>query len=46
MGRKIGKFVHKITSLPNVDRKLWENIEKIMDDASSEKKGYKRRIVL
>ena len=45
MGRKVGKFVHKITSLPNVDRKLWENIEKIMDDASSEKKGYKRRIV-
>ena len=42
---KVGKFVHKITSLPNVDHKLWANIEKIMDDASSEKKGYKRRIV-
>ena len=26
MGRKVGKFVHKITSLPNVDSKIWTNI--------------------
>ncbi|MBR5091745.1 MAG: L-2-amino-thiazoline-4-carboxylic acid hydrolase [Ruminiclostridium sp.] len=45
MGRKIGKIAHEITSLPNVDRKLWANIEKIVDSASSEEKGYKRRIV-
>ncbi len=45
MGRRIGKAAHKLTSLPNVDHRLWANIEKIVDSASSEKNGYKRRLV-
>ena len=45
MGKKYAKIVHVLTSIPGVDRLLWNNIEKIMDKMSGEDLGYKREIV-
>ncbi len=45
MGRKIGKVVHGITSIPGVSRLLWANMPKLMRRMSSPEKGYARHIV-
>jgi len=45
LGRNLGKIIHSATSLPFVSGMLWKNIDQILDSASSEKKGYERRLV-
>lgn len=45
MGTRFAQIVHGLTSLPGVSHLLWKHIDHIMDSMSSEKHGYKRRIV-
>ena len=45
MGKKFAKAVHTFSSLPYADRIIWANVDKVLHSSSSEKKGYKRRIV-
>ncbi len=45
VGRKIGKAVHGITSIPGVSKLLWKNMPRLMRSMSSPEKGYERRIV-
>ena len=45
MGWHLAKLVHGLTALPGVSRLIWRHIEGIMDRMSSEKLGYRRRIV-
>ena len=45
MGKKFAKAVHVFTSVPGIHRILWKHIDRIVDNASSEQKGYTRRIV-
>ena len=45
MGKRFAHVVHGITSIPGVDRLLWNRIDGIMDKMSGEALGYQRRIV-
>ena len=45
MGRRFAGIVHGITSIPGVSRLIWRHVAGIMDSMSSEKLGYRRRIV-
>ena len=45
MGRRFAKVVHGVTLLPGVPQFIWRHVEGIMDRMSSEKLGYRRRIV-
>ena len=44
-GERFAKAVHALTSIPGVDRLIWNNAEKLGDKMSSEKLGYRRRLV-
>ena len=44
-GIRFAKAVHALTSIPGVDKLIWNNAEKLGDRMSSEKLGYKRRLV-
>ncbi len=45
LGGRIARAVHAVTSAPGVSRLLWANMPALMRRMSSEKKGYRRRIV-
>ncbi len=45
MGRRFAGLAHGFTGLPGVSRLIWRHVEGIMDRMSSERLGYKRRIV-
>lgn len=45
MGRRIGRVVHAVTSIPGVSRLLWSQMPRLMRTMSSPEKGYERRIV-
>lgn len=45
LGRKFARAAQGITCIPGVSRILWRHVDSIMDKMSSEKHGYKRRIV-
>lgn len=45
MGQSFGKAVHIITSIPGVSNWIWKHAAALADTMSSEKKGYKRRLV-
>ncbi len=45
MGQRFASLVRGITGLPGVSRLIWRHVEGIMDRMSSEKLGYRRRIV-
>lgn len=45
VGRRFAKAVHGLTLLPGISRLIWRHVDGIMDRMSSEKMGYKRRIV-
>lgn len=45
MGKRFARIVHAVTSLPGADRFIWRHVEGIMKKASSEKLGYRSRIV-
>lgn len=44
-GERIAEKIHGVTSIPGVSRLLWKNMPKLMRTMSSEKKGYRRKIV-
>ena len=44
-GKRFAKAVHALTSIPGVDQLIWNNAEKLGDKMSSEKLGYRRRLV-
>lgn len=45
MGKRIGRVIHGVTSVPGVSRLLWSQMPRLMRTMSSPKKGYERRIV-
>ncbi len=45
MGMRFARVVHGLTSLPGVDRFIWKRVERVMERASSEEKGYRRQLV-
>ena len=45
VGRRLAGAVHALTSLPGADRFVWSRAERASDRMSSEKKGYRRRLV-
>ena len=45
MGRRIGRVIHGVTSIPGVSRLLWSQMPRLMRTMSSPEKGYERRIV-
>lgn len=45
MGRRIGRVIHGVTSIPGVSRLLWSQMPRLMRTMSSPEKGYTRRIV-
>ncbi len=45
VGRKIGRMVHGLTSIPFVSRILWWRMPSLMRKMSGAEKGYKRQIV-
>jgi len=45
MGKSFARFIHGLTSIPKADRLVWNSVDKIMKFMSSEKLGYKRRLV-
>lgn len=45
MGRRFAGIVQGITSIPGVSGFIWRHVAGIMDSMSSEKLGYRRRIV-
>lgn len=44
-GQFFGKIVHLITSVPGVPEQIWKHAADLSDRMSSEKKGYKRKLV-
>ncbi len=44
-GIRMAEFVNHVTSAPGVSKLLWNNIDSVIDKASSEKNGYERRLV-
>ena len=45
MGRRFAGLVHGVTALPGVPQLIWRHVAGVMDRMSSERLGYKRRIV-
>ena len=45
MGKRFAWIVHGFTSLPGVDRYIWNHAESAAARMSSEKKGYRRQLV-
>lgn len=45
MGEKFARIVHKITSIPGVDKLIWKNVDRIMHFMSKPDFGYERVIV-
>ena len=45
MGRRFARIIHALTSLPGADRIVWHHVSGVMERASSEKLGYKRKLV-
>ena len=45
MGRRFARIVHGLTGIPGVSGWIWKHVEGIMHRMSSEKLGYRRRIV-
>ena len=45
MGKRFAGMVHAVTLLPGVPRLIWRHVDGIMEKMSSEKLGYRRRIV-
>lgn len=45
MGKRIGRVIHGVTSVPGVSRLLWSQMPRLMRTMSSPNKGYERRIV-
>lgn len=45
MGKRFAGVIHALTSLPGADRLVWRHAERVMKKASSEKLGYRRRLV-
>ena len=45
MGDKFAGLVHALTSLPGVDRLVWRHVGSLADRMSSERLGYRRRLV-
>ncbi|MCR5794050.1 MAG: L-2-amino-thiazoline-4-carboxylic acid hydrolase [Solobacterium sp.] len=44
-GKRFARIIHVLTSLPGADRLVWNHVDIIMKKASSEKLGYRSRIV-
>ena len=44
-GRRFAAIVHAVTRLPGVSRWIWRHVGGIMERMSSERLGYRRRIV-
>ena len=45
MGKRFARIIHALTSLPGADRLVWHHVSGVMERASSEKLGYKRKLV-
>ena len=45
MGRRFAGIVHGVTGIPGVSGWIWKHVDSIMHRMSSEKLGYRRRIV-
>ena len=45
MGRRFARIIHALTSLPGADRFVWRHVGSVMKKASSEKLGYRSRLV-
>ena len=45
LGKKFAGAVHLFTGIPGVSKYLWDHADKLSDKSSSEKKGYRRRLV-
>ncbi len=45
MGKRFARAIHALTSLPGADRLVWRNVDGVMKAASSEKAGYKSKLV-
>lgn len=45
MGRRFARIIHALTSLPGADRFVWRHVESVMKKMSSEKRGYRSRLV-
>ena len=45
MGRRFAGIIHALTSLPGADRFVWRHVESVMKKMSSEKLGYRSRLV-
>jgi len=45
MGRRLAQIIHALTSLPGADRLVWRHVGGVMKRASSEKLGYRRKLV-
>ncbi len=45
MGKRFARIIHAFTSLPGADRFVWRHVDAVMKRASSEKLGYRRKIV-
>ena len=44
-GKRFARIIHTLTSLPGADRFVWRHVGSVMEKASSEKLGYRRRLV-
>lgn len=45
MGKRFARIIHALTSLPGADRFVWRHVESVTKRASSEKHGYRSRLV-
>ena len=45
MGKHFARIIHALTSLPGADRLVWRHVGGVMKRASSEKLGYRRKLV-
>ena len=45
MGRRFARIIHALTSLPGADRFVWHHVGSVMKKMSSERLGYRSRLV-
>lgn len=45
MGRRFARIIHALTSLPGADRLVWRHVGSVMEKMSSERLGYRSRLV-
>lgn len=45
MGKRFAGIIHALTSLPGADRLVWRHVESVTKAASSEKHGYRSKLV-